>query len=156
MKTLICFGVMMLFLESILSGQISFDYSAVELIVGGNKNTEEIINNAGYQHILAHSRKYSSDPLTENNLQNSLNGRDEGFDFSNVGERKEKYLKIIDFLKSHEQEIVNCYARLCLRYLPDDYEQKAIIFYVIGGYNGIAFDNKICMNIDFEQFRKRV
>jgi hypothetical protein len=157
MKTLIFGGVLMLLVSSILFGQTSFDYSAVELVLGqfaeDKNNIEAIINNPGYKHILAHSKKYSSDPLTEDNLRNSLNGKNEGFDFSYVMERKEKYLEIIEFLKAHEQEIINDYAKLCLKYLPDDYEQKSTIYYVIGGYNGIAFDNKICMNIDFEQFR---
>jgi hypothetical protein len=157
MKSLIFSGILILIAGLDLFGQVSFDYSAVELIldkfVDGNENTEAIINNAGYQHILLHSKKYSSDPLTENNLRNSLHGKDEGFDFSHVVERKEKYLEIIKFLKANEQKIINNYAKLCLKYLPNDYEQKATIYYVIGGYNGIAFDNKICMNIDFEQFR---
>ena len=157
MKILFIYGAIMLFFSSNLFGQVSFDYSAIELIldkfVEGNKNTEAIINNAGYQHILAHSKKYSSDPLTENNLQNSLNGKDEGFDFSDLLEREEKYVEIIAFVKPTEPEIINVYEKLCLKYLPDEYEQKAKIYYVIGGYNGIAFDNKICMNIDSEQFR---
>jgi hypothetical protein len=157
MKILIIIGTVILLASSNLFGQISFDYSAIELVLGqfteGEDNTVAIINNTGYQHILAHSKKYSSVPLTENNLRNSLNGINEGFDFSHVVERKEKYIGIIKFLKANEQEIINDYSKLCLKYLPDDYVQKATIYYVIGGYNGIAFDSKICMNIDFEQFR---
>lgn len=151
-------GVLILFVVSSgLFGQISFDYSAVELVLGqfkeGEDNTEAIINHPGYQHILIHSKKYSSNPLTEDNLRSSLNGKNNGFDFSHVAERKDKYLKIVKFLKDHEQEIINEFADLPLKYLPDDYNQKATIFYMIGGYNGIAFDNKICINIDIEQFR---
>ncbi len=157
MKTLFFLGTMMLLEVSNLFGQISFDYSAVELVLSqfteGKDNIQAVINNAGYQHILSHSKKYSSEPLTEGNLRNSLNGKNEGFDFSHVVERKENYLEIIKFIKANEQEIINDYAKLCLKYLPDDYAQKATTYYVIGGYNGIAFDSKICMNIDFEQFR---
>lgn len=139
------------------SRQITFDYSAVDLVVGqfteGKDNIDLIINNPGYQHVLEHSKRYSSNPLTEDNLRNSLNGKLEGFDFSRVQDRKEEYLEIVEFLKVHESEIINNYAKLCLKYLPDDYKQKARINYVIGGYNGIAFDGKVCINIDFEQFR---
>ncbi len=158
MKTIKSLGVLMLLTSSHLFGQISFDYSGVELILGqfveNKDNIEEILNNPGYQHILEHSKKYSSNPLTEDNLRNSLKGKDEGFDFSHVKERKDKYIGIVEYLKENEQEIINDYAKLCLKYLPKDYNQKATIYYVIGGYNGIAFNNKICMNIDYEQFRK--
>jgi len=157
MKRFFLGGVLMFLAGSNLFGQISFDYSAVELVLGqfteGKDNTEAIIKNPSYQHILEHSKKYSSDPITEDNLLNSLNGKNEGFDFSHVAERKEKYLEIIKFLKDNEQEIINEYAKLCLKYLPYDYIQKATIYYAVGGYNGIAFNNRICMNIDFEQFR---
>ena len=87
-------------------------------------------------------------------MRNSLNSKNERFDFSHVKARKDEYIKIIKYLKENEQEIINMYAKLCLKYLPDDYKQKATIYYVIGGYNGIAFNNKICMNIDYKQFRE--
>jgi hypothetical protein len=151
-------GVLILFASSHLFGQITFDYSGVELVLGqfaGNKdNIEKILNNPGYLHILEHSKKYSSNPLTEDNLRNSLNGKNEGFDFSHVKERKDEYIEIVKYLKDNEQEIINEYAKLCLKYLPEGYKQKATIYFVIGGYNGIAFNDTICMNIDFEQFRK--
>ncbi len=144
--------------SSYLLGQITFDYSGVELVLehftNNQDNAEKIVNNQGYQHILLHSKKYSSNPITENNLRNSLHEKNEGFDFSNIKERKDEYIQIIKYLKENEQEIINEYAKLCLKYLPDDYKQKATIYYVIGGYNGIAFNDKICMNIDYEQFRK--
>lgn len=156
-KTLTFYGYIMLTVSLNIFGQVTFDYSGVELVIEqfteGKDNTEAITSHAGYQHILAHSNKYSSDPITEDNLRHSLNGKKEGFDFTHVKERKGKYLEIVKFLKANEQKIINDYAKLCLKYLPDDYEQKAMIYFVIGGYNGIAFDNKICMNIDFEQFR---
>ncbi len=141
-----------------LFGQITFDYSALEMVLehstDSTKNLEDIVKNLGYQHILAHSKKYSSNPLTEDNLRNSLQRKNEGFDFSHVKERKDEYIEIIKYLKDNEQKIINEYAKLCLKYLPEDYEQKATIYFIIGGYNGIAFNGKICMNIDFEQFRK--
>lgn len=147
----------MLFACSNSIERISFDYSPAELVLAHftdkKKNTETIIKNAGYQHILTHSRRYSSEPLTEDNLRNSLNGRDDGFDFSHVADRNEKYRKILHYLKGHERDIIDDYSKLCLKYLPDGYAQKATVFYVIGGYNGIAFDGKICMNIDYDQFR---
>ena len=144
--------------DSHLFGQITFDYSGAELVLehftDNQDNVEKIINNPGYQHILLHSKKYSSTPITKENLQNSLNSKNERFDFSHVKARKDEYIKIIKYLKENEQEIINMYAKLCLKYLPDDYKQRAIIYYVVGGYNGIAFNNKICMNIDYKQFRE--
>jgi len=144
--------------NSSLFGQITFDYSGAELVIehfsDNQNNVEKIVNNQGYQHILQHSKKYSSNPITEENLRNSLNGKNEGFDFSHVKTRKNEYIKIIKYLKENEQEIIDVYAKLCLKYLPNDYRQKATIYYVIGGYNGIAFNNKICMNIDYKQFRE--
>lgn len=158
MKVIIILAISMFITSSHLLGQITFDYSGAELVLehftGNRDNVEKIVYNPGYQHILLHSKKYSSNPITEENLRNSLNGKNEGFDFSHIEERKDKYEQIIKYLKENEQEIINDYAKLCLKYLPKDYKQKATIYYVIGGYNGIAFNNKICMNIDYEQFRK--
>ncbi|MCD4819171.1 MAG: hypothetical protein K8S23_10820 [Candidatus Cloacimonetes bacterium] len=151
-------SVLMFIMSLQLIGQVSFDYSGVEIILEhfteNQDNVEKIANNQGYQHILLHSKKYSSNPITKDNLINSLNGKNEGFDFSQVKKRKVEYVQIIEYLKENEPEIKSEYAKLCLKYLPDDYVQKATIYYVIGGYNGIAFNDKICMNIDYEQFRK--
>jgi|GEM_PF-1520972 hypothetical protein len=158
MKTLLFLGALTLLVSSGVFGQISFDYSAIELVLDqytkDKDNTESIINNPSYQHILEHSKKYSSNSLTEDNLRNSLNGKNEGFDFSHVKERKDEYIEIVKYLKDNEQKILYEYTKLCLIYLPDGYKQKSTIYFVIGGYNGIAFNDKICMNIDFEQFRK--
>jgi hypothetical protein len=156
MKTIQFLGVMMLLANSLLLGEITFDYSGTKLVLehftDNQDNVEKIVNNPGYQHILLHSKKYSSNPITEDNLLNSLNGKNDGFVFSNVKTRKYEYIKIIKYLKENEQEIITDYAKLCLKYLPKDYKQKVTIYFVIGGYNGIAFDNKICMNIDCNQF----
>lgn len=148
----------MFFANSNSFGKISFDYTGAELViehfVDNQNNVEKILIHPGYQHILLHSKKYSSNPITEDNFQNSLKGKKEGFDFSHVTEREDEYNKILKYLKENEQEILNEYAKLCLKYLPDDYQQTAFIYYVIGGYNGIAFNDKICINIDYKQFRK--
>lgn len=139
-------------------GQIKFDYTGAELVVNYfadtiNKSEQKIIKNPGYQHILLHSKKFSSQPLTEENLLNSLKGKDNGFDFSGIKERTDTLKQIIQWLKNNEQEIRSIYANLPLNYLPKNYKQKATIYFVIGGYNGIAFNNKICVNIDYKQFR---
>ena len=140
------------------SAEITFDYSVAELVIehfcGGKDNTEAIANHPGYKHILEHSKRYSSRPLTDELLRQSLKEPQKGcFDFSRVAERKTLYSRMIQWLKEHELEIINDYAKLPMDYLPDDDDQEATIYYVIGGYNGIAFDGKICMNLDFEQFR---
>ncbi len=157
-KIIMILAALMLITSSHSSGQITFDYSGAELVlehfVDNKNNVEQILTHPGYQHILLHSKKYSSNPITVDDLMNSLNGKNEGFDFSHIKERKDDYAKIIKYLKENEQEIINDYAGLCLKYLPKDYKQKATIYYVIGGYNGIAFDGKICMNIDHKQFRE--
>lgn len=140
--------------------QIKFDYTGAELVMNYftdtiNKSEQEIkiINNPGYQHILEHSKKFSSQPLTEENLLNSLKGKDDGFDFSDIKERTDKLKQMIQWLKNNEQDIRSVYANLPLNYLPKNYKQNATIYFVIGGYNGIAFNNKICLNIDYKQFR---
>lgn len=137
---------------------ITFDYSGVELVIdhfcNGKNNTEAIANHPGYKHILAHSQRFSSNPITPEMLLQSLKEPRKGcFNFSRVPERKAVYEKMMQYLKAHEQEIIDDYAKLPLKYLPDDYNQEATIYYVIGGYNGIAFDDKVCMNLDYEQFR---
>ncbi|MBI4647167.1 MAG: hypothetical protein HY738_11405 [Bacteroidia bacterium] len=139
-------------------GQIKFDYTGAELVINYftdtlNKNEQKIIKHPGYQHILLHSQKFSSQPLTEKNLLNSLKGKDDGFDFSGVKERSDTLKQIIQLLKNNEQEIRNEFVNLPLYFLPEDYKQIATIYFVIGGYDGIAFDEKICVNIDFKQFR---
>ena len=140
-------------------GQIKFDYTGAELVVNyfadtTNKSEQEIINHPGYKHILLHSKKFSSQPLTEENLLNSLKLKDDGFDFSGITERIDTLKQIIQWLKNNEQDIRNTFTILPLNYLPKDYKQSATIYFVIGGYNGIAFDNAICVNIDYKQFRK--
>jgi hypothetical protein len=142
-----------------LSAQVVFDYTAAELVIGNinnlNSATEKkIVNHPAYQHIFEHSKKFSSQPLSEGNLINALEGKKDGFDFSGIKDRIDSLRQIIQWLKNIEQEIQNTYAKLPLDYLPKDYRQNATIYFVIGGYNGIAFDNKICVNIDNKQFRK--
>ncbi|MFO7880757.1 MAG: DUF5700 domain-containing putative Zn-dependent protease, partial [Bacteroidales bacterium] len=139
-------------------GQIKFDYTGAELVINyyadnTNKGKQEIISHPGYQHILLHSNKFSSQPLTEENLSNSLEGKDDGFDFSGVKEHADTLKQIIQWLKNNEQDIRKTFAVLPLHYLPTDYKQNATIYFVIGGYNGIAFNEKICVNIDYKQFR---
>ncbi|KQC13495.1 MAG: hypothetical protein APR63_00515 [Desulfuromonas sp. SDB] len=140
--------------------QISFDYSGAELVVEKlvkkRNNISKILNNPGYNKILEHSRKYSSNLLKQKNLLNSLNGKNEGFDFSKVVERKDKYYEMLNYLKKEELKIIEHYGKLCLKYLPDEYQQNAVIYYVIGGYNGIAFDQSVCLNIDYKQFRENI
>ncbi len=158
MKIITTLAIFMFVTSSYLLGQITFDYSGAELVLehftDNQDNVEKIVNNPGYQHILLHSKKYSSNPITEENLRKSLNGQNEGFDFSKVRQRKDTLLQIIAYLKENKKNIIEKFAKLPLEYLPNDYKQKAIIYFVIGGYNGIAFDNKICMNIDYKQFRE--
>lgn len=142
------------------SDQIIFDYSGAKLVldhfVNNRDNLKEILNNQGYNKILEHSRKYSSNPLTKANLLNSLKGKKEGFDFSQVAERKNKYTEILDHVKNNQLNIQEEYGKLCQKYLPEDYRQKALIYFVIGGYNGIAFDRSVCLNIDYEPFRRNI
>lgn len=140
-------------------GQIKFDYTGAELAVNyfadkTSLSEQKIIKNPSYQHILQHSRKFSSQPLTEENLINSLKGKNDGFDFSGITQRIDTLRQIIQWLKNNEQDIRVVFANLPLNYLPSDYNQNATIYFVIGGYNGIAFDNKICINIDYKQFQK--
>ncbi len=156
-KTALILFIFLLF-EAKANAGITFDYSGIELVIdqfcNGKNNTEAIANHPGYKHILAHSKRFSSKPITKEILVQSLNQPQKGcFDFSHVRERKAVYEKMIQFLKAREKEIIDEYAKLPMKYLPDDYVQEATIYYVLGGYNGIAFDGKICMNLDFEQFR---
>lgn len=147
------------FLTSInLSAQIKFDYTGAELVINYftdtiNRSEQSIIKHSCYQHILNHSKKFSSQALTEENLLNSLKGKSEGFDFSGISDRTDTLRMIIKWLKSNEQNISSDFVPLPLNYLPSDYKQNATIYFVIGGYNGIAFDDKICVNIDYNQFR---
>ncbi len=141
------------------SEQVKFDYTAAKLVINyfdgtANKNEEEIINHPAYQHILLHSKKFSSQPLTEKNLLNSLKGKSDGFNFSNITTRLDTLRQIIRWIKNNEQDIKSEFTVLPLNYLPKDYRQNVTIYFVIGGYNGIAFNDKICVNIDYKQFRK--
>lgn len=158
MKIITTLAILIFVTSSYLFGQITFDYSGAELVLehftDNQDNVEKIVNNPGYRHILLHSKKYSSNPITEDNLRESLNGQNEGFDFSKVRQRKDTLLQIIAYLKGNKKNIIDKFTKLPLEYLPNDYKQKATIYFVIGGYNGIAFDNKICMNIDYKQFRE--
>jgi len=142
-----------------VTGQVKFDYSAAELLINYYSCNDslienEIINNPAYQHIFEHSRKFSSQPLTKENLSNSLHSKNDGFDFSGITERIDSLKQIIQLIKNNELEIRNIFVNLPLDYLPADYKQNATIYFVIGGYNGIAFNNKICVNIDYKPFRQ--
>lgn len=144
------------------AGQVKFDYTGAELLINYFSDTSlwafskpEILNNPAYKLIMLHSQKFSSQPLTEENLLNSLKGKPDvnGFYFSEVKKRTDTLKQIIKFLKKNEQEIISQFASLPLNYLPADYKQNATIYIVIGGYNGIALNDKVCLNIDYKQFR---
>jgi len=62
-------------------GQVKFDYTGAELLINYFSDTPlwafdepKIIDHPAYKHILLHSQKFSSQPLTEVNLLNSLKG----------------------------------------------------------------------------------
>ena len=158
-QTLLTIIVLTFIINLKVTGQIKFDYTGAELVVNyfagqTSLSAQKIIDNPGYQHILQHSKKFSSQPLTEESIISSLKGKNDGFNFSGISERIDTLKQIIQWLKNNEQDIRSVFANLPLNYLPGDYNQNATIYFVIGGYNGIAFDNKICVNIDYKQFRK--
>ncbi|MBL4592601.1 MAG: hypothetical protein JKX68_02165 [Flavobacteriales bacterium] len=134
------------------------DHSGAEILINyfsnGNRVDNELTTHQGYQLIFDHSKKYSSDPITKDDLTNALNGEITVFNFEKVSTRIDSLKSTIQFLKNNEKEILKEYANLPLKYLPQEYSQNATLFYVIGGYNGIAMNDKICINIDYKPFRK--
>jgi hypothetical protein len=139
---------------------VSIDYSAAELVLryfrdGPGVDEREIVRHPAYQHIILHSKKYSSQPLSEADLEESLRTGSGGFDFSGIRGRTDTLQQTIGWLKDNSKNIETLFCRLPLPYLPQDYRQNAVIYIVIGGYNGVAFDGKVCVNIDHRQFRAR-
>lgn len=137
---------------------VTFDYSAIETLLTylSEKEkavSEKLTSHPAYQLIFEHSKKFSSNPINENDLIAAVNGKKNVFDFSEVLSRKESIVSIIQHLKSNEEQIINEYANLFLDYLPKNHRQDVTIYYVIGGYNGIAINDKVAVNIDYPQFR---
>ena len=138
--------------------QLKFDYSAAEIVIDYFSNPaankiNKIVNHPAYKLVFEHSKRFSSTPLDENMLTLSLNGKSPAFDFANINERLPGLKYIIDYLKNNEQKMKEKFAPLSQLYLPEDYTPKVTLYFIIGGYNGIALNEKIAMNIDWEQFR---
>ena len=138
--------------------QITFDYTGAELVIDyflndKKENIVKIINHPGYLHVFEHSKKYSSSPLSQELLESSLLGQSKAFNYTGIEERLDTLRKIINYLKANEQLMKEEYGKLPLKYLPDDYQQKVDVFFIVGGYNGIAMDGKVAINIDWQQFR---
>ncbi len=141
-----------------INTQITFDYSASELIIDyfSNHDTNKIakiINHPAYKLVFEHSNRFSSTPLNEEKLILSLKEKSTAFDFTNIVERLPKLISIINFLKNNEQKMKKEFAPLSQAYLPKNYIPKVRVYFVIGGYNGIALNDQVAMNIDWEQFR---
>ena len=137
---------------------VEFNYSVAETLMSyffdGNLADSDLTTHEGYQLVFDHSKKFSSRPITKDDLIKALHGEITAFNFTNLSTRTTTLKSTIQYLKDNEEEILNEYANQPLKYLPKDYSPNATLFYVIGGYNGIAMDNKICVNIDHEPFRK--
>lgn len=141
-----------------IDAKIEFDYSASELIIDyfskpDMNKAAKIVGHPAYKLVFKHSKQFSSIPLNENLLLSSLNEKSMAFDFTNIVERLPKLISVIDFLKSNEQKMKKEFAPLSQIYLPEDYVPQVKIYFIIGGFNGIALNNQVAMNIDWEQFR---
>ncbi|MCK4642199.1 hypothetical protein KAU32_01050 [bacterium] len=141
-----------------MNTQLKFDYSAAEIVIDYFSNPatnkiNEIVNHPGYRLVYEHSKQFSSNPLDENMLALSLKGESTSFNFSNIRERLKQLKKTVSYLKGNEQKMREEFAPLSLLYLPEDYEPDVTVYFLIGGYNGIALNSQIAMNIDWEQFR---
>lgn len=138
--------------------QITFDYSGAELVIeyffnDKSENIIKIINHPGYLHVFEHSKKFSSSPLDQKLLESSLLGQSNAFNYTGIAERLETLKQIITYLKANEQLMKEEFGELPLKYLPGDHKQKVEVFFIVGGYNGIAMDGKVAINIDWQQFR---
>ncbi|MFH1319269.1 MAG: DUF5700 domain-containing putative Zn-dependent protease [Bacteroidota bacterium] len=158
MKSLLLVNLLC-FLANMVFAQIKFDYTGADVVIDyflndKKENIPGIINHPGYLHVFEHSKKYSSTPLDQESLKSSLSGQSNGFDYTNIDERLDTLRQIITNLKANEQLMNDDFGKLTLRYLPNDYKQNAAVFFIAGGYNGIAMGGKIAMNIDWKQFRK--
>ncbi|MCK4529096.1 hypothetical protein KAW18_17155 [candidate division WOR-3 bacterium] len=139
--------------------QVKFDYSAAEIVIDYFSNPDtnkitEIVNHPAYKLVYEHSKRFSSNPLDENMLALSLNGESISFNFLNINEQLSKLKEVVSYLKSNEQKMREEFAPLSLLYLPEDYEPNATVYFIIGGYNGIALNDQVAMNIYWEQFLK--
>ena len=138
--------------------QVKFDYSASELVIDyfSNPNTNKIakiVSHPAYKLVFEHSSHFSSTPLNENMLVLSLKEKSTAFDFENINERLPRLKYIVDYLKDNEQKMNGEFAPLSQLYLPEDYTPRVTVYFIIGGYNGIALNDQVAMNIDWEQFR---
>ena len=139
--------------------QVKFDYSAAEIVIDYFSNPDtnkitEIVNHPAYKLVYEHSKRFSSNPLDENMLALSLNGESISFNFLNINEQLSKLKEVVSYLKSNEQKMREEFAPLSLLYLPEDFEPNATVYFIIGGYNGIALNDQVAMNIYWEQFLK--
>ncbi|MCK4352299.1 hypothetical protein KAW65_02710 [candidate division WOR-3 bacterium] len=139
-------------------GQINYDFSAVELVIDyflkrNNNKINEIVNHPAYKLVFEHSKRFSSTALNKDMLVLSLKGKSTAFGFSNINERLSILKEMVNYLKNNEQKIKEEFIPLALFYLPRDYKPEVTVYFIIGGYNGIALNDEVAINIDWEQFR---
>jgi hypothetical protein len=144
---------------SVMYTQVKFDYSASELVIDyfSNPNTNKIakiVSHPAYKLVFEHSSHFSSTPLDGNMLVLSLKRKSTAFDFGNINERLPRLKYIVDYLKDNEQKMKEEFAPLSQFYLPEDYTPRVTtVYFIIGGFNGIALNDQVAMNIDWRQFR---
>lgn len=154
-------ALLMLFLVVIgsatMKAEVLCDYSAAEQVIEyfaapDEAKLKRIAEHPAYRLVFEHSQRYSSNPLDKSALIASLRGKSDAFDFSGLDKRLSELKKIIGYLKSNRNKIDE-FAALSQPYLPKDHKKPATIYFIIGGYNGIALGDRVAINIDCRQFR---
>lgn len=139
--------------------QIKFDYSAIEIVVDYFSNPDinkisGIVSHPAYKLVYKHSKLFSSNPINENILILSINGKSNFFNFLNINDKLSKLRETVNYLRNNEQKMREEFSSLSLLYLPKDYKPNATVYFIIGGYNGIALNDQVAINIYWEQFLK--
>jgi len=137
--------------------KIVLDYSAAEAALdylAGPSDTklEGIVRHPAYRLILEHSKRFSSRPLTDRDLIRAFKNESPELGFAGATGHLPGLKKSLLDLKANESHIRKEFLILHSQYLPENFSQPATIYFVLGGFNGIALDGQIAMNINDNQF----
>ncbi len=146
------------FKDNNMSANIEYDYSAAEMVLQfyenrNNNLANEIAAHPAYKLVYEHSKRFSSTPLDKDKLIESLEGKSNNFIFTNTKKRSEILMEIISYLKNNEPAMQDEFAPLAANYLPVGYSPDVTVWFTIGGFNGIALNNQVAMNIDYKRSR---
>lgn len=135
------------------------DFSAAEAVLDyfhapDDRKANAILDHPAYRLLMEHSRRFSSCPLDREALKASLLGDSRTVDFSGARERADLLAANLAALRADRDRMVHEFAPLAAAYLPVDFDRAVPVYFLVGGFNGIACDGQVALNLDWPAFRE--